>query len=195
MAKKSRSAEARVQQQKQARQRQYLLIGGGLLVALLLIGGGALAFSQPRTPTSVGSAPCGNVQLMADEGRGHLSPGDPTPVYKSVPPTSGTHSQESLPAGIYDNNVDVTKLLHSLEHGYVVIYYNGISDSEKQQLETIRRSDPFKVSVAPYPNMPYKVALTAWTHRQTCDGVNENAIRSFINQFRGQGPEPLGAMN
>lgn len=195
MPKPNRTAELKAQKEKEARQRQYLLLGGAALVALLLIAGGVFAFNQPRTPTSIGSSNCGNLQLVADEGQGHLSPGDPTPVYKSNPPTSGTHNPDPLPAGVYGDNTDVTRIVHSMEHGYVVLFYNGISQNEIQQLATIQRSDPFKVIVAPYTSMPYKVAIASWNRLQTCDGVNETTIRSFINQFRGQGPEPFGAVN
>jgi hypothetical protein len=172
-----------------------ILLGGGALVAVALIAVGFFLFTQPRSPTSVGTAACGNVQQLENEGAGHIGLNEPTPVYKSNPPTSGTHNPISYPAGIFSEPADPTKLVHSLEHGYVVIYYNGLSDDQVRQLENIQRSDGFKVIVAPYPNMPYRVALTAWSNMLTCDGVNEQAIRSFIAQFRGQGPEPFGAVN
>lgn len=187
-SKPSRQAQ-QAAQEKQKKQQQYLLIGGGILAVLIIAGGALLLLTPPRTVTSTGSAQCANLQQMLDEGRGHLSPGDPIPVYKSNPPTSGTHNPTWYQAGVYDNNVDVTQLIHSLEHGYVILYYNGISQDEINQLASIQRSDSFKMIVAPYPNMPYKVALAAWARLQTCDGVNEQAIRSFTAQFRNQGPE------
>lgn len=186
----SRQAQVRAEQEKKRKQQQYLLIGGGVLAAVVVLVGAFLLISPPRGPTSTGAAAaCTNLQTMQDEGRGHLNPGDAIPAYKSVPPTSGTHNQVWYPAGVYDNNADVTQLIHSLEHGYVILYYNGIPQDQIDQLVAIQRSDPFKMIVAPYPNMPYKVALTAWTHLQTCEGVNEQAIRSFTAQFRNQGPE------
>lgn len=198
-SKSSRPSSARLEQAKKQKQqeqrRRYLLIGGAALALLLVVAGVAAAMLQPRQATSVGSASCDSVQLLADEGRGHLSPGDPTPVYKTVPPTSGTHNPASLPAGIYDNNTDITMLVHSLEHGYVIMYYNGISSQELAQLKAIQNQDPFKTIVAPYPNMPHKIALAAWARLQTCDGVSDAAIRSFIAQFRNQGPEPFASMN
>lgn len=188
-SKPSRQAQQYAAQAKQKKQQQYLLIGGGVLAVLIVLGGAFLLLNPPRTATSTGSAQCSNLQQMLDEGRGHLNPGDPIPAYKSVPPTSGTHNQTWYPAGIYDNNADITQLIHSLEHGYVILYYNNISQDEINQLASIQRSDSFKMIVAPYPNMPYKVAIAAWARLQTCDGVNEQAIRSFTAQFRNQGPE------
>ncbi|HZQ05268.1 MAG TPA: DUF3105 domain-containing protein [Anaerolineae bacterium] len=191
-SKVSRKTQQRLEQERKRKQQQYLLIGGGFAAAVLLIAGIVLPMMQPRTPTSTGSANCDNVQTFPDEGRSHMAAGDPTPVYKTSPPTSGTHNPVPMPAGVYDANVDITRLVHSLEHGYIIMYYNGLSPNEINQLISIQNSDPIKTIVAPYPNMPKKVALVAWTRMQTCDGVNEQAIRSFIAQFRNQGPEPFG---
>lgn len=186
--------QAQVQAQKE-QQRRTMLVIAGAVIAVLLIGAGIFAFTRNSTPTptSIGpGAKCSDVQTFADEGRQHLQPGDPTPVYQTVPPTSGNHDPNPLPAAIYQNPVEVTREVHSLEHGYIIIHYNGISQEELQQLQNIVSGDGYKMILSPYPNMPYKVSMTAWTHMQTCDGVNEAAIRSFMSQFRGQGPEPFG---
>jgi hypothetical protein len=195
-AKLSRQAQLKLDQEKKQKQQLYLLIGGGVLAIVLVIAGIVIPTLQPPSvASSTGSVACDSVQTFADEGRQHLNPGDPTPQYKTIPPTSGNHNPVPLPAGVYGSDVDVTQLVHSLEHGYVIMYYNGLSQDQVNQLVGIQNSDPVKTIVAPYPNMPHKVSLIAWTHMQNCDGVNEQAIRSFIAQFRGQGPEPFGAKN
>lgn len=194
-AKPSRQAQSKLDQEKKQRQQLYLLGGGGVILVGIVIALIILPALRPPTPTSVGSAACDSVQTFADEGRQHLGPGDPTPVYKTNPPTSGNHNPVPMPAGVYSSNVDITQLVHSLEHGYVIIYYNGLSQDEANQLAGIQNSDPVKTIVAPYANMPHKISMVAWTHMQNCDGVNEQVIRSFIAQFKGQGPEPFGMMN
>lgn len=190
--KPNRQAQLRAKQERERKQRQYLLIGGGAAAALIIVIGALILINSRINPTGIAiteNAACGNVQFVADEGRGHLSPGDPTPAYKSIPPTSGTHNPVWLQAGVYDNNADITQLVHSLEHGYVILYYNELTQNQIDQLASIQRSDPYKMIVAPYPNMPYKVAIAAWDRLQTCDGINDAAIRSFTAQFRNQGPE------
>lgn len=188
-SKPSRKTQLQLEQERKRKQQQYLLIGGGVVAALVILAGVFFLLNPPaRTPTSTGSASCDNLETPADEGRGHLTAGE-TPTYKQVPPTSGTHNPVWAQAGVYGDNVDVTQLVHSLEHGYVILYYNGISQAEINQLTSIQQSDPFKMIVAPYPNMPAKVAIVAWDHKQMCSGVNEPAIRSFVAQFRNQGPE------
>ena len=190
MTKSSRNSQSKqTQTQAQKQQRQYLIIGGIIAAALLLGVGIIYPMMAPRTPTSTDTAACDSLQIMADEGRGHLQPGDPIPNYKSVPPTSGTHNPQWYPAGVYDKNADITQLIHSMEHGYVIMFYNGIPQNQIDQLVRIQQSDPFKLSVAEYPNMPQKVAIAAWGHMQNCEGVNEQVIRSFVAQFRNHGPE------
>ena len=189
MTKSTRTNPTKKGQDEKKQQQQYIIIAGAIAAAFLLGFGILLPMLQPKTPTSMGSAVCQNLQAMQDEGRDHLKPGEPTPVYKSVPPTSGTHNPQWYPAGVYDKNADITQLIHSLEHGYVILFYNGIPQDQIDQLVRIQQSDPYKLSVAEYPNMPQKVALAAWGNLQNCEGVNEQVIRSFVAQFRDHGPE------
>lgn len=181
----------------QARQRQRLYLGiGGVVVALILIGGGIFLFNSKSAASSAASVSnvggvtvaCSDIQTLPDEGRLHIAAGE-TPVYRQNPPTSGSHNPNPMPAGIYDNPIDVTREVHSLEHGYIVIHYNGVPTSAVDQLKNIAGADQRKVILSPYSTMPFKISLTAWDHRQTCDGVNPQVINAFISEFRDQGPE------
>lgn len=62
-------------------------------------------------------------QKMADLGRNHVMPGTQV-SYNSNPPTSGKHYADWVKAGIYKQSKEDGNLVHSLEHGYVVISYN-----------------------------------------------------------------------
>lgn len=138
--------------------------------------------------TPAAQASCGPVETKVDEGRSHLSPSE-TPVYKSNPPTSGTHHPVWHEAGIYDEPIDVTMEVHNLEHGYVIMHYNNISAEQVEQLGEIVRRDFRKLILAPFPSMTDKITLTAWNHIQVCTGVDGEAIQMFIDTFRDQGPE------
>jgi hypothetical protein len=62
-------------------------------------------------------------QLFPDLGREHVN--DIGAVeYNSNPPTSGTHFPVWAKKGIYDRILSDGYLIHSLEHGYVVISYD-----------------------------------------------------------------------
>lgn len=62
-------------------------------------------------------------QTMADMGREHIT--DISSIaYNTNPPTSGSHFPVWAKKGVYDRAISDGYLLHSLEHGYVVISYN-----------------------------------------------------------------------
>ena len=62
-------------------------------------------------------------QKIDDLGRGHVQIGTEVD-YSSNPPTSGKHYEDWIRAGVYDGSKDDRNLVHSLEHGYVIMSYN-----------------------------------------------------------------------
>ena len=66
--------------------------------------------------------PLPGVKLLQD-GRDHLA--ERTKIdYKFNPPTSGNHYASWIKKGFYDEPRADGNLVHSLEHGYVIIWYN-----------------------------------------------------------------------
>ena len=62
-------------------------------------------------------------EAVADMGRQHVT--DIFGVnYNSNPPTSGSHFAVWAKSGVYDRFISDGYLLHSMEHGYVVIWYD-----------------------------------------------------------------------
>lgn len=60
-----------------------------------------------------------------DQGREHVSEADVAKfTYNSNPPTSGPHLISWVKPGIYTTAQSEGELIHSLEHGYINIYYN-----------------------------------------------------------------------
>ena len=189
--KRAELEQARRQAERQQKMRTYGIIGGIALVVLVALVGGFILISRPapQATTATGSGICKEIVEAADEGRSHLASPVETPSYQANPPTSGTHNPEWLPAGLYASPQDITKLVHSLEHGYIIIHQKDLSSDELQKLANIVRSDPYKMILNPYPNGPAKVTLAAWDHTQQCSGVDEVVIRAFTNAYRDQGPE------
>ena len=62
-------------------------------------------------------------QKIKDEGRGHVDIGTQVD-YNSNPPTSGKHYADWVRSGFYSEPKDDRNLVHSLEHGYVIMSYN-----------------------------------------------------------------------
>lgn len=92
---------------------------------------------------------------IPDLGRGHVPVGTEE-FYNSNPPTSGPHYEVWTRAGILDAPPDDRFLLHSLEHGYVVMSYNcdlqnplvamvnEASNSAKLATDSAFLSEPFR---------------------------------------------------
>jgi len=190
--------EERQRQRIQAQRRKQFLIGGGALASILILGFvGFQIFGPQSAPTP--SAPlvageCTPVQSFASQGQAHMNPGDAPPNYNGTPPLSGLHHPTWIADGTISrqpaDNLFLARGLHSLEHGRIVIYYSNLEGTEIAALENIARSER-KVILAPLSGLKDKVALTAWTRLQTCNGVNEQAVRGFINAFRDRGPESV----
>lgn len=64
-------------------------------------------------------------QKVADLGREHVPVGSKV-EYNSNPPTSGKHYGEWVRAGVYEGERDDRNLVHSLEHGYIVMTYRCV---------------------------------------------------------------------
>jgi hypothetical protein len=124
---------------------------------------------------------------VAALGAEHIPTGQ-TGNYNSVPPTSGQHWQQPAapaPWGIKDVNLPNEVTTHNLEHGGIVIAYNGLTTTEVDQLKTLVRnlmSSGFpKVILEPYPKLTdAKVALTAWTWLYKIQSVDQTQIVRFF---------------
>jgi hypothetical protein len=62
-------------------------------------------------------------QQFPDLGRGHVQIGTKVD-YNSNPPTSGPHYEVWIKSGVYSDVKEDRNLVHSLEHGYIVMSYN-----------------------------------------------------------------------
>ena len=65
-------------------------------------------------------------EKLPDLGREHIEIGKEV-TYNSNPPTSGSHYVDWVRAGVYTELKDDRNLVHSLEHGYVVMSYRCTS--------------------------------------------------------------------
>lgn len=72
---------------------------------------------------------------ITDLGRGHVPIGTKVD-YNSNPPTSGKHYEDWVKSGVYSEPKDDRNLVHSLEHGYVVMSYN--CDVKPQSLNLVK---------------------------------------------------------
>lgn len=86
-----------------------------LLVILGLLGIGFWFYKDSTKPLPG--------EAVADAGNEHVTDIDEV-TYTSNPPTSGKHFAIWAKPGIYDRFISVGYLIHSMEHGYVIIWYD-----------------------------------------------------------------------
>jgi hypothetical protein len=154
---------------------------------------------------------CGDIRELPSEGRAHLQGTQPLPEYKTTPATSGAHQPSPYQGSpVITTDVDPlleSTLVHNLEHGYVIMYYqpkgdDALAPAVREQLAGLARGED-KVLLAPYPGLSKgtSLALAAWTRLQTCPSIPADdgtaavdVAQGFIEQFRGGGeaPEPGG---
>lgn len=104
---------------------------------------------------------------VPSQGNVHTSPGAGHVAYRTDPPTSGPHFATVPRRGTYLTPFATEFLPHFMEHAGVVVQYNASAPPEVvQKLTDIVNKEldrsPGLVLLAPRPEMPCQVALTAW---------------------------------
>lgn len=137
-------------------------------------------------------------EAVPDEGAQHI-PGNTTATYNTNPPTSGPHYAESANAGIYDKAVPDGNLIHSMEHGAVILWYKestqsgtlGLSKDEISKLKQIFSSVPVskKIMVPRESLDDAPIALTSWGYLLKLQTIDEEKIKSFMETNENRGPE------
>lgn len=143
-----------------------------------------------------------SIPVMADSS--HVSPDTNPGPYNSDPPTSGRHYADSLPAGFYDEE-DLASLpehpegllVHSLEHGYVIFWYNcdaldeqGCGSLKSQIQQAMNEAGNLKVIAFPWKSIDVPVVMTSWGRMLRLEQFNLRAARTFIERNRNRAPEP-----
>jgi hypothetical protein len=158
---------------------------------------GQVPFVGQGAPIARDDSGVGITNDVPDMGKNHVQVG--TQVnYNSNPPSSGPHYDQALRAGFYDNVVPDGNIVHSLEHGYVVIWYNceGLSGADCQDLkDNIERviidHNTYKlIGMDRTGAMEHLIALTSWGKLAYLNEFDESFINDFIDANQNHSPEP-----
>ena len=188
---------------------RLLLIGGVLVVGLLILGL-VLVFGASANPNAGIQEPDdGTVHVAVGTDCRAAPQGDPncgTDPYSSLPATSGPHWDPSGIAdwGVYSTPMPETQVIHNLEHGGIVIWY----DPQRLTVENIDRlaqyveaqlgtgiSGRYKFILSPWGGadpLPATVVATAWRWMLPLETADTNAIGEFVRLHYGRSPEPNG---
>ena len=200
MNKKQTNAKSSKRQAYQTRKRKQRLtsslIWGGLGIGVAIILG--ILFWQALRPAT------GEAVSIPANYETHIEEGTPPGPYPSDPPAGGVHYASELDAKFYQE-ADLTSLpeypegllVHNLEHGYVIFWYNcalldeagctKLKDSIQQVMDEFNE---VKLIAFPWKSLEVPVAMTSWGRLQRFETFNPSQARAFINANRNRAPEP-----
>lgn len=131
------------------------------------------------------------VETSRSGGRTHLPAGQ-SQSYGTSFPTSGPHDPVPTSPGFYDDPQPLEKLVHAVEHGHIVVYYDepgaAVMDMLKGWTRLFRGHWDGLVAV-PHRGLKRKVVMTAWRKRLDLEPFDAPGAARFIDTYRGRGPE------
>jgi hypothetical protein len=195
-----------------------LLAGLGSVVAYAI--NDAKSAQLPNLGATAAAASCDPVTTDAADGTGeHVGPGTPkadqlTVEYDTVPPSHGPHfAQPAVSERKFYTAQDrppLEVLVHNLEHGYTILWYDAAQAKGKEQLlrdvaeqanKQADAQDKFLVvewdsARGAFPaGKPY--ALAHWAkeagHRQMCGDLSGAVITDFIEKYPASDTQEPGA--
>jgi hypothetical protein len=185
---------------------RLLAIGGVLFIGVVIV----------VLVLIFGSAPNPNAGLVQpDDGGGHVTDGascrsDPASCevsavpYSSLPGTSGPHWGTPTNWGVYSTPQNESQLIHNLEHGGIVIWYDparveaAAVDAMSQYVTTQTASGisgRFKFILSPWGGedpLGAPVVVTSWRYLLELDEADTDRIDAFAREHYGDAPEPNG---
>ena len=222
---RARIEEMRRQQQAAERRKNIVIIGLGLVLGIGLIAAVAVPMvmkeQENRAPLASFGAPlaeasCSEPTNDPATSANHVGPGTDNAVtkvtYATVPPSNGDHflAPAEISRHFYtaEDRPRVETLVHNLEHGYTIVWYDStVTGDQLQAAKDLADRVPedsknrkFIVSAwdESYGQLPdgKHVALVHWSadgrgHRQLCGAVSGAAIDQFMTAFpASDSPEP-----
>jgi hypothetical protein len=131
------------------------------------------------------------VTTSPNRGGGHGEHGE-LYNYEGQFPTSGPHDPVPTSAGTYRAPQRPGQLVHALEHGNIVIYYDEPGADVLKILKYWSGLYDGKwdgVIVAPIDGLGGDLVLTAWTKTLRLKTFDAALAAAFIDAYRGRGPE------
>jgi hypothetical protein len=174
--------------------------GGGTTFADAATPGSGCA---PATSTEKPTASCDvTVQSFPIFGAQHVPEGTEL-TYCSNPPSSGNHYPVWANFQEYSTPVAWPYLVHSMEHGAVLLLFNCDDAGCADVVDVLRKvrdeaaADPIcaagtkRIIIAPSTTIPSKVAAASWGKTYVAPCADEASLAAFVRDNYGKGSETL----
>ena len=188
------NSKAKRQQRRERNQRQKLISN------LTWVGIGAVVISVIGFMVWQGVKPAAGESIPIMTSAPHLPTDSDPGQYNSDPPTSGLHYPEEAQAGFYDENLytyPAGYLVHNLEHGYVIFWYNcnlldesACSELKSQIRSTIDELGGTKLVAYPWNSIDVPLVMTSWGRLQRFETFDSEQAKAFYRSNLNKAPEP-----
>ncbi len=167
-------------------------------VALGMVGGGGET-DVKGLRTALKSAGCTLQVAPALAGEHSIQePGGTSPKWNTDPPTSGPHYGIPAIFGIYDEELEIARVVHDLEHGGIFILYGkDVPDATVEELRSFYESHKTGTIMAPLDRLGDSFALGAWVvdgetkngFLAKCTEFDDGVVSTFFRLLQFRGPE------
>jgi len=173
---------------------------GFVIVAALLgrVGGGG-GPDEEALRTKLESAGCTLESAKALEGAHSVAQaGGRSEKWNTDPPTTGPHYGIAAIFGIYEDELEVARVVHNLEHGGIYILYGDeVPAATVDELRAFYDDHKTGTIMAPLDRLGDEFALGAWVvdgdtdsgFLAKCSEFDEDATSSFFGALQFRGPE------
>lgn len=184
-AQAARTARQETRRSRERRSRLYAM--AGVLAAVVVVAaavlllrdtGPGVGFAVRELPARHGPPYFYDTSLTIDD------------VRVEIPPTSGSHTDAS-PEGFLGRPLVAESVVHNMEHGSVVIWYQpGDPDLAGDVNQLVRDLGQTCVIGGSFAQMSFEVAATAWGLVLPLAQFDREALAEFIREHRAKrGPE------
>jgi hypothetical protein len=225
--------QLRKQQQRKERQRSMLILGACILVVLGLLTAALVPYIKHQreldkvqgtalTKLGVSESAAGCDPILTkptDKNQTHV-PAPQKITYKDAPPSFGPHRPQPAPfeRKFYTaaDRPEVAELVHNLEHGYVILWYDETAAEDQKEMTAIKaiadKLDKARFIAAPwtsddgaaFPSGKH-ISLTRWTadaddpgdeakqrgNWQYCGQTSGEVVSAFVDKWpNDESPEP-----
>jgi hypothetical protein len=172
---------------------------GFVVVAVLLgvMGGGGP--DEESLAAEMEAAGCTFQSVPALEGAHSIQvPSGTSDKWNTDPPTNGAHYGIAAIFGIYDEELELARVVHNLEHGGIYILYGDeVPEETVAELRDFYDSNKTGTIMAPSNRLGDEFALGAWVvdgdadngFLAKCTAFDEGAVSSFFDSLQFRGPE------
>ena len=177
----AKAAAEAARRKKQMRERivRYLIYAGLFVLAIWFV------FLRNAAPTEIRGH---TIDTFTQSGvNQHTSE---TQNYPTTPAVSGPHAPLPANCGVIGQPIPAENAVHSLEHGAVGINYGPDVEMDTiKDIEALVGEYEENVFSAPLAGMEAPVVVSAWGRLMKLDAYDEAAVKEYIDEFAGKGPE------